>query len=323
MHDAIDAAYAAAAKAIGCDLPAIRAVFDVEASGRFLDEGGGPVRRFEPHHFPREHWNRLNFNPTGQAPWKASLALSTPRRRAMYDIAAGIDAEAAAQAASWGAPQIMGFNHAAAGYRNATAMRLAFMDPVKQIEAFAALIIDWGLDGAVRAHDWLAFATRYNGSGQAPEYARRMESAYRKRSGRASAIVLRIGATGKSVEALQERLSVAGYLHSEDIDGAFGPSTENAVKSLQLDKGLAVDGIVGARTWAALPEAAGAVEPEKQETKGAHNIGEIVKLATGAAGAAAPLVPAVSGDGPFAYAFSAVLVIAAIAGAFYILRKRA
>jgi hypothetical protein len=320
---AINAAYEAAAQAIGCDLPAIRAVFDVEASGRFLDEGSGPVHRFEPHHFPREHWGRLNFNPTGQAPWKASLALSTPRRRAMYDAAYAIDAEAAAKASSWGAPQIMGFNHAAAGYRNATSMRTAFADPVKQIEAFAALIIDWGLDGAVRAHDWLAFATRYNGSGQAAEYARRMESAYRKRSGQASAVILRRGATGKSVEALQERLASAGYLTSDHIDGAFGPATEIAVKVFQTDKGLAADGVVGARTWAALPEAAGAPEPEKQETKGSHNIAEIVKLASGAAAAAAPLVPAASGNGPFAYALAAVLVIGAIAGAFYILRRRA
>lgn len=323
MNDALDAAYAAAAKAIGCDLAAIRAVFDVEASGRFLDEGGGPVRRFEPHHFPREHWGRLNFNPTGQAPWRASLALSTPRRRAMYDAAYAIDAEAAAKASSWGAPQIMGFNHAAAGYRNATSMRLAFADPVKQIEAFANLIIEWGIDGDVRAHNWLGVAARYNGPGQAAEYARRLESAYRKRSGAASAVILRRGAAGKSVEALQERLAAASYLDSEHIDGAFGPATEDAVRRFQRDKGLTVDGVVGARTWAALPEAKGAAEPEKQETKAAHNIAEIVKIASSASAVAAPFIPAVSGDGPFAYAGAAVLVIGALAGAFYILRRRA
>ena len=35
-------------------------------------------------------------------------------------------------------------------------------------------------------------------------------------------------------------------------DGIFGPNTEEAVKELQKAKGLAADGIVGPRTWAAL-----------------------------------------------------------------------
>lgn len=36
------------------------------------------------------------------------------------------------------------------------------------------------------------------------------------------------------------------------IDGAFGPNTEAAVRHFQHRKGLVVDGIVGAKTWAAL-----------------------------------------------------------------------
>jgi murein L,D-transpeptidase YcbB/YkuD len=38
-----------------------------------------------------------------------------------------------------------------------------------------------------------------------------------------------------------------------DIDGIFGPRTEEAVKSFQGGSGLTVDGIVGPRTWEALP----------------------------------------------------------------------
>lgn len=40
-------------------------------------------------------------------------------------------------------------------------------------------------------------------------------------------------------------------------DGIFGPLTEEAVKELQKAKGLTPDGVVGARTWAALGVAAG------------------------------------------------------------------
>jgi peptidoglycan hydrolase-like protein with peptidoglycan-binding domain len=38
------------------------------------------------------------------------------------------------------------------------------------------------------------------------------------------------------------------------VDGIFGPLTEAAVKEFQQGSGLAVDGIVGPLTWAALPD---------------------------------------------------------------------
>jgi len=36
------------------------------------------------------------------------------------------------------------------------------------------------------------------------------------------------------------------------VDRAFGPQTEAAVRAFQRDNGLVEDGIVGAKTWAAL-----------------------------------------------------------------------
>lgn len=62
--------------------------------------------------------------------------------------------------------------------------------------------------------------------------------------------LLRRGAKGPDVRRLQERLVAAGA--TLRIDGDFGPGTEQAVREFQAAHGLAVDGTVGPRTWAAL-----------------------------------------------------------------------
>ena len=74
--------------------------------------------------------------------------------------------------------------------------------------------------------------------------------------------LLGIGSSGPEVEALQEMLKAEGYdLGTAGVDGKFGPQTKAAVEAYQRDKaaeaedpekGLAVDGIVGAQTRAAL-----------------------------------------------------------------------
>ena len=68
--------------------------------------------------------------------------------------------------------------------------------------------------------------------------------------------VLREGDRGEPVKVIQYLLSVVGEFYSAipevAIDGIFGPATKNAVIALQRLAGLAQDGVVGARTWAAL-----------------------------------------------------------------------
>lgn len=59
---------------------------------------------------------------------------------------------------------------------------------------------------------------------------------------------LRRGDRGQDVVHLQTRLAAMGYSVGK-IDGIFGIKTLEAVKALQIDKGLTVDGIVGPKTW--------------------------------------------------------------------------
>lgn len=74
---------------------------------------------------------------------------------------------------------------------------------------------------------------------------------------------LRRGSKGEYVTLLQTKLMQLGYdVGSAGADGDFGRGTEAAVKLFQGDHGLAADGIVGAKTWAALD----AGEPTKLYT---------------------------------------------------------
>ena len=64
------------------------------------------------------------------------------------------------------------------------------------------------------------------------------------------------GDRGKEVLDVQTRLRGQSYeLGREGVDGFFGPSTELAVRSFQQQRGLLVDGLVGANTWRELVEA--------------------------------------------------------------------
>lgn len=60
---------------------------------------------------------------------------------------------------------------------------------------------------------------------------------------------LRRGDRGEDVVYLQTRLAAMGYSVGK-IDGIFEVKTLEAVKAVQIDKGLSVDGIVGPKTWA-------------------------------------------------------------------------
>lgn len=62
--------------------------------------------------------------------------------------------------------------------------------------------------------------------------------------------LVKYGSKGVDVAALQGALRYKGY--SLSVDGDFGTNTQKQVKAFQKIKGLAQDGIVGAKTWKAL-----------------------------------------------------------------------
>ncbi len=67
---------------------------------------------------------------------------------------------------------------------------------------------------------------------------------------------VRPGDRGSAVEDIQRRLQVLGYdLGRTGIDGVYLGRTREAVESFQRAHGLAENGVVGDRTWAALVDA--------------------------------------------------------------------
>lgn len=60
--------------------------------------------------------------------------------------------------------------------------------------------------------------------------------------------VLRKGSRGEEVRELQQRLNASGYSCGK-VDGIFGQKTLEAVTAFQADRGLAVDGVAGEKTW--------------------------------------------------------------------------
>lgn len=61
------------------------------------------------------------------------------------------------------------------------------------------------------------------------------------------------GSQGNLVKIAQEKMIQKGYLLTKfGADSDFGDETEAAVKQLQRDAGLVVDGIIGPKTWAVL-----------------------------------------------------------------------
>src|SRR5699024_1707968 len=66
------------------------------------------------------------------------------------------------------------------------------------------------------------------------------------------AVALRLGSRGSNVNKLQNQLKSLGYLKINNTTHYFGTMTDNALRSYQRSKGLAVDGSAGPATMASL-----------------------------------------------------------------------
>lgn len=170
---------------IGCEVEAIMAVAKVEAAGGGFDPEGFPKTLFEGHwfhkltkgkydkshpHLSYAKWTRQYYGKTWQAE-KARLA-----------EAMALDRNAAMQSASWGLFQIMGLNHAKAGFKTVQQFVNAMCKSEDaQLGAFTQFIINSSLGDELRDKRWADFARLYNGPSYAVnKYDVKMAQAYQK-----------------------------------------------------------------------------------------------------------------------------------------------
>ena len=172
------------ARQIGVGEDELHAVLDIESSGGGFDSQGRVKILYEPHvfyrHCPKDKLQQavdqgLAYPHWGQLPYPKD---SYPRLLAAMQL----DETAALLSASYGLAQIMGENFKACGYDTVQDMVSDFADDEElQLEAMVNFMISKGLDKALAAHDWAAFARGYNGAGFAKNaYDKKLAAAYAK-----------------------------------------------------------------------------------------------------------------------------------------------
>jgi hypothetical protein len=172
----------ALAERLGVELPALKAVAEVESAGSGFLSDGRPKILFEGHVFSRLSKRAFDAgHPTlSHKKWTRKHYLGGVAEWTRLEAARALDFEAANAATSWGAFQIMGFNHRACGFMSLSAFVQAMgRDAGAQLDAFATFIARDPYLVALRALDWARFARAYNGPGYAQnQYDSKLALAY-------------------------------------------------------------------------------------------------------------------------------------------------
>lgn len=184
MHTITPEQWRSLSERLDLSLPTLKAVAEVESAGSgFLIDGRAKIL-FEGHVFSRLTKRAYDAkHPTlSHKKWTRKHYLGGGAEWTRLEAARALDFDAANQSASWGAFQIMGFNHRACGFLTVSAFVQAMaLDAASQLDAFAAFVAREPFLTALRAQDWARFARAYNGSGYAQnQYDQKLAAAFQK-----------------------------------------------------------------------------------------------------------------------------------------------
>jgi hypothetical protein len=176
-----------------------KAVLMVESGGQGLNPDGTLKLRFEAHifekyvaknifdaHFRYDRNDILQawYRPNIHSAW-VSYHNTQSNEHTAFNLARTINNRAAHLSISMGAAQIMGFNHARAGFATPEQMYEAFTQDTlfHLIGFFNYCFTSKPMMDALLAKDWRAMALHYNGAGLVDLYSVRLEQAYTKLKG--------------------------------------------------------------------------------------------------------------------------------------------
>jgi hypothetical protein len=175
-----------AAAQIQVDIPAIKAVAEIESANSGFLSSGEPVILFERHvfhqrtggKFSASHPDLSNKTPGGYGGVQA--------QHGRLQRAAELDHNAALESASWGRFQVMGYHWKALGYKSLQEFINGMYAGVDgQLEAFIRYVKVNRLDADLRRHDWASFARGYNGPGYKKNaYDTKLAAAWKRHGGK-------------------------------------------------------------------------------------------------------------------------------------------
>ena len=179
-----EADFKRAAEKLGCEVACIKAVNEVESGKSGFLVSGKPKILFEAHIFSKQTQHKYDTDhPDISSPrWNKALYAGGEKEYQRLEKAMALDRAAALKSASWGRFQIMGFNHAAAGFASVDAyVEAMYRSEGAQLDAFVAFLIHSKLVAPLKEKRWADFARGYNGSGYAAnKYDVKLKAAYEK-----------------------------------------------------------------------------------------------------------------------------------------------
>jgi hypothetical protein len=188
------------ATALGINTAAAAGIMKVESGGAtFSEDTNRTIARFENHvlwdrwgsanaqlfrqHFQfdsgpgQKRWQGHRYREAATDPWRTFHGDQAQEWR-VIEFAQGLAGDVAYECASFGAGQIMGFNHAMVGFADAREMVDSYNQSERsQVTGIFEFIRANRLAAAVNAGDYERVARRYNGTGQAAAYGARIRDA--------------------------------------------------------------------------------------------------------------------------------------------------
>lgn len=167
-----------------CEARTVKAVHAVESSHKAFDSMGRPPILFERHLFSALTFHQFDGRyPSISNPVQGGYFSPWRDQYRRLQQAFTLNRDAALEACSWGGFQIIGKNHAAAGYGTVTEfVQAMFRSTDQQCDAFVSLVkSDHTLWQALREKNWKDLAQHYNGKyywREKPPYDKRLEDEY-------------------------------------------------------------------------------------------------------------------------------------------------